>query len=87
MKNTDTRTFRLLKGVTVREGDTVEITMHPSGRRFDGPARIVRAWINPIHGLGLGFIPLGAFVKAVALNDPAGREVTVQLAATMGQVA
>jgi len=75
----------LLRNLTVTLGDTVEITMHPSGRRFDGPARIVRAWINPVHGLGLGFIPLGAFVKAVALNDPTGREVTVQLASTINR--
>tara|TARA_R110000796_G_scaffold41522_1_gene102721 strand:- start:475 stop:726 length:252 start_codon:yes stop_codon:yes gene_type:complete len=73
----------LLRNLTVEIGDTVEITMHPSGRRFDGPATITRAWINPIHGLGLGFIPLGAFVSAIAVGDSTRREVTVQLAATI----
>jgi hypothetical protein len=76
-------TAKLLRNFSVEIGGTVEINLHPSGRRFDGPATIVRAWINPIHGLGLGFIPLGAFVAAVSESDPARREVTVQLAATL----
>jgi hypothetical protein len=81
--NTDTRTFRLLEGLTVREGDIVDIRLHPSGDRFDGPARIVSAWTREIFGLGLDFIPVGAFARAVSLSDPAGREVLVQLACTI----
>ena len=35
---------RLLPGLTVRLGDLSEIVFHPSGERFDGPARIVGAY-------------------------------------------
>lgn len=85
METTTTTTAKLFRNFSVQIGGTVEITMHPSGRRFDGPATITRAWINPVFGLGCGFIPLGAFVAAVADSDPACREVTVQLASTIGR--
>ena len=75
-------TTKLLTNLSVEIGGSIDISLHPSGSRFDGPATITRAWINPVYGLGLDFIPLGAFVSAVSDSDPARREGTIQLAAT-----
>ena len=81
---------RLLEGVTVTLGEIREISLHPSGVRFDGPAVVVGAFTNPVFGLGLRDTtgrrfdnpPLGAFVKLVSLSDPSRRVVTCMIAAT-----
>jgi len=61
--------FRLTSSVSATVGEVVEITLHPSGTQFDGPAVIVSAHLS--NGT--------PFAKAVSISDPTCRVVLVRL--------
>jgi hypothetical protein len=59
-------TRRLTDDITITIGSITDITAHPSGTRFDGPAVIVAAFINSFG------IP---FIDVVSITDPGRRIV------------
>lgn len=52
----------------INVGDITTVTLHPSGIRFDGPARVVAAYLSSTPGVG-------AVVEVVSLSDPNERRV------------
>lgn len=59
--------MRFLEG-EINIGDIVNITLHPSGVRFNGPARVVAAYLSSTPGVG-------PIVQLVSLSDPNERSV------------
>ena len=60
-------------GIAVAIGQVVNVSLHPSGARFDGAAVVVSAYTASTPGVG-------PMVKVISLSDPTHRQVVKHLA-------
>lgn len=61
-----TKTVRLTATLSIEVGSIVDIEAHPSGSKYDGPARIVSAFLGTLGR---------PMISVVSLADPTGRIV------------
>lgn len=64
---------RLTETVQVTIGETVQVSLHPSGRKYDGDAIVVAAFLG---GIGPNYIPM---VSVISVNDETCRIVAMTL--------